>query len=592
MGWAKWSYRSCAEWLAWRCGLTLSAAREKVRTAQALRGLPAISAAFADGRLSYSKVRALTRCARAHDEDLLLAYALEATAAQVEERCRQIRNVAPESVDIARRAWERRSLSVWRNSARGTMTITVEVPIEEGEVVTRALDRAVEAGEAASGPEFASGRESAENGWRAQQADALIAVAKAYLTAGAGAEAGPARGSAAVSAASAATASVSAADRYQVVMHVDERALRGGAASRAGAPRSDLPIETVKRLTCDGSLITVVEDDRGTPLDIGRKQRTVSTALKRALWSRDRGCSFPGCQRTHYVDAHHIRHWAEGGDTSLENLTLLCSHHHRLSHEGGFHIRRDREGAIYFQRPDGRVIPRHGYRLEDVLDDSAGHAEAGPDVAATHNESPAARLAAIVHGRGPSAEVRESRGVFRIGTIPLKTARAARRARTVPISPASSRIRRQQEAGRNNPFGAETRVCRFLQEHGLVPTKSSARSAPAAWARSIARPIPISSATSRSRCCRSRSSKMQTVSPGFNVRPKYSRRSITRTLRKSTGSSAVKVRRHSSWSSSTGQRSPIASRKAHSRPTKRSTSRCRSRLRSKPRTGGRSSIGT
>ena len=96
-GFAKWGLRSCAEWLAWSCGLSLSAAREKVRTAQALRGLPAISAAFADGRLSYSKVRALTRVAALHDEDLLLAYALEATAAQVEERCRQIRNVEPES---------------------------------------------------------------------------------------------------------------------------------------------------------------------------------------------------------------------------------------------------------------------------------------------------------------------------------------------------------------------------------------------------------------------------------------------------------------------------------------------------------------
>ncbi|PWG69360.1 HNH endonuclease, partial [Enterococcus hirae] len=75
-GWAKWSFRSCAEWLAWRCGITLSAAREKVRTAQALRGLPQISGAFADGRLSYSKVRALTRAADRHNEGLLLAYAL------------------------------------------------------------------------------------------------------------------------------------------------------------------------------------------------------------------------------------------------------------------------------------------------------------------------------------------------------------------------------------------------------------------------------------------------------------------------------------------------------------------------------------
>ena len=174
-GWAKWSFRNCAEWLAWRCGISLSAAREKVRTAHALRSLPAISAAFAEGRLSYSKVRALTRAAQTHDEDLLLAYALNATAAQIEERCRQIRNVHPESVREAKRVWEGRSLSVWRNSERGTLVIHVEVPLDAGEVIVQALDRAVQAGEAAAGPEFP------ETSWQTQQADALVAVARAYL---------------------------------------------------------------------------------------------------------------------------------------------------------------------------------------------------------------------------------------------------------------------------------------------------------------------------------------------------------------------------------------------------------------------------
>ena len=178
-------------------------------------------------------------------------------------------------------------------------------------------------------------------------------------------------------------------------MHVDEKSLRGGIG------RSDLPIETVKRLTCDGSLIKVVEDDRGSPLDVGRKQRTVSTALKRALWARDRGCSFSGCRNTRYVDAHHIRHWADGGDTSLENLTLLCTHHHTLLHEGGFTIHRNEPAAIYFRRPDGRVIPRSGYRAADMLDDVA---------VALPNENPSAegRMAAIVHGFGVAPTAKSS----------------------------------------------------------------------------------------------------------------------------------------------------------------------------------------
>ena len=348
-GWAKWTFRNCAEWLAWRCGISLSAAREKVRTAQALRHLRAISAAFSDGRLSYSKVRALTRVAHEHDEDLLLAYALQATATQVEERCRQIRNVAPESQRSAQRAWQRRSLSVWRNEGTNTLRITVEVPIEEGELITRALDCAVAAGEVSTavGPDAVA--ESPGSGWRAQQADALVAVAKAYLDGGSAGEAE--RGS--------------TADHYQVVVHVDDTALRGGLG------RADLPIDTVKRLMCDGSVITIVEDDRGTPLDVGRKQRTVPTALKRALWSRDRGCSFPGCDRKRYLDAHHLHHWAEGGDTSLDNLTLLCTHHHRSLHEGGFRIHRDADGGLCFERADGRTIPRFGYRPDDWEDEDA-----------------------------------------------------------------------------------------------------------------------------------------------------------------------------------------------------------------------------
>ena len=133
MGWSKWSFLNCAEWLAWRCGISLSAAREKVRTAQALRCLPAIGAAFAEGRLSYSKVRALTRVVEWHDEDVLLRYALTSTAAQVEERCRQIRNGRPESAGIAQRAWERRAVTLFRDPARGVIRMSVELPIEEGE---------------------------------------------------------------------------------------------------------------------------------------------------------------------------------------------------------------------------------------------------------------------------------------------------------------------------------------------------------------------------------------------------------------------------------------------------------------------------
>jgi hypothetical protein len=377
MGWAKWSHPSCAEWLSWRCGISLSAAREKVRTAQALRDLPGISLAFREGRLSYTKVRALTRVAAMHDEDALVRYALQATAPDVEERCRQIRNVHSDSVHDARRAWDARSLSAWRNAARGTLCLSVELPLDVGELVMKAIDKALERDEVAD----ALG-ETSKASFQSQQADALVVVARTYLDGGA---------------IDSTTTLTSSADRYQLVVHVDEAALHGGAG------RADAPLETVKRLACDSSVVVVTEDERGTPLNVSRKQRIVSTSIRRALWARDRHCTFPGCHRTRFVEAHHVHHWVDGGETSVDNALLLCWRHHQLLHEGGYRIRRDYQREWYFTRADGRAIPRCGYRMDDCTDDD--EALAAPSVEGSY--------AASVERQNPSTEVRESPGLYR-----------------------------------------------------------------------------------------------------------------------------------------------------------------------------------
>jgi hypothetical protein len=90
-------------------------------------------------------------------------------------------------------------------------------------------------------------------------------------------------------------------------------------------------------------------------LSVGRKSRSVPAALRRALASRDRGCRFPACTNRCAVDAHHIRHWAHGGPTSLDNLVQLCRHHHRLLHEGGYTVAQAEAGFV-FRHPDGRQI--------------------------------------------------------------------------------------------------------------------------------------------------------------------------------------------------------------------------------------------
>jgi len=336
-GWLKWGLESCSQWLHWRCDLSRSAAREKVRIAHALKSLPEIAMAFSEGRLSYSKVRALTRVVTPQNEDELLRFALSTTAARVEERCHQMRNTQPGALEVANQVYARREVRAFRNMERGVMTLTVELPMAEGALVCQALDKAVEA-QGEKGPEF-----EAES-WGAQQADGLLSMARSYLSGGA-------------------EGASSTADAYQVVVHVDGAALQGEEG------RSDLAVESVKRLCCDGSVVPMVDGARGEPLSVGRKQRTVPAAMKRALWSRDRGCSFPGCTHQRYVDAHHVRHWADGGDTSMENTMLLCSAHHRLVHEGGYEIRKDPSGGWYFRRPDGRAIPRCGYQTDDMVDD-------------------------------------------------------------------------------------------------------------------------------------------------------------------------------------------------------------------------------
>ena len=118
--------------------------------------------------------------------------------------------------------------------------------------------------------------------------------------------------------------------------------------------------ETSKRICCDTSISRIVCDDNGEPLSIGRKSRVIPPAMRRALKTRDRQCRFPGCTHRHFVDGHHIRHWANGGETGLDNLVLLCRHHHRLVHEGGFGCEKDATGRVVFTDPAGMKIVSSG----------------------------------------------------------------------------------------------------------------------------------------------------------------------------------------------------------------------------------------
>ena len=137
---------------------------------------------------------------------------------------------------------------------------------------------------------------------------------------------------------------------------------RRSALLAGGEGRAAVPIESVKRHCCDGQAVVITETAEGEPLGIGRKSRIIPTAVERAVRARDHNrCVFPGCEHRRFLHCHHVEHWAQGGDTNLDNLLLLCTKHHTLVHEGGFRIDKDFLDRWAFFRPDGIAVPEVGY---------------------------------------------------------------------------------------------------------------------------------------------------------------------------------------------------------------------------------------
>jgi hypothetical protein len=312
--WEEHGFRSCSDWLGFHCGFGPCAAREHLRVAHALAGLPLTSAAFAEGRLSYSKVRAITRVANRDNEELLLMVAEHGTASHVERLVSQYRRAAKlqypgtaEELYLAREA-------TCHYDDDGCLVMKVRMPADRGEVIVKALEAAMDA---AFDPEN-------EIPVAARRADALGEIAEVFLNHPENAG--------------------STADRYQVVVHV-------AADTSGGAQLENGPLvsaETARRIGCDCCTSVIEEDARGEPLNIGRRSRTIPPAMRRALKARDGGCRFPGCNSHKFCDGHHIRHWADGGETRLDNLILLCRFHHHLVHEGGFDCRKGAGGEVYF----------------------------------------------------------------------------------------------------------------------------------------------------------------------------------------------------------------------------------------------------
>jgi 5-methylcytosine-specific restriction endonuclease McrA len=328
-------FSSCAAWLSWRVGLGPGAAREHVRVARALGTLLRLAQALASGELSYSKVRELTRVATPETEERLLAVGRAGTAHHVERIVRGWRLVDRKAeTREAARQHASRALHVYPDED-GTVRIHGRLAPEVGALLVKALAAARETlYQRRRDQEPEADPPTMEQ----QQADALALLAETALHHGVDPGA--------------------PWERYQVVVHVDAVVLADPDAPGQSVLEDGVrvPAGTSQRLACDASRVVMRHDTDGRIREVGARTRTIPPALRRALHARDRGCRFPGCG-VRFGQGHHVHHWAQGGPTTLSNLTMLCRRHHRAVHEEGYQVLREPDGTLRFRWPDGRPLP-------------------------------------------------------------------------------------------------------------------------------------------------------------------------------------------------------------------------------------------
>jgi hypothetical protein len=347
-GWGGFGINSCAHWLNWKCGMNEGTAREKVRVAHALPDLPLITAAFREGKVSYSKVRAMTRVATPDNEEFLMSIANHGTAAHVERLVSQYRRLKRnEALEQENLRHAQRELS-WIMDGDGMWLLRGKFTAEQGALIKKALEGAMNemfhelenepADVSAERPAGFDGCLSAPHPVAVRRADALERVAESWLAESRGDRSG--------------------GDRYLLHIHTQADTLThdGKGAESELEGHGCVSAETSRRMACDSAVVHWLETADYDALNIGRKSRSIPPATRRALQRRDGGCRFPGCTCSRFVDAHHMIHWADGGETNLDNLVLLCRRHHRLVHEGGFGVGCNGAGVIEFTFPDGRAI--------------------------------------------------------------------------------------------------------------------------------------------------------------------------------------------------------------------------------------------
>ena len=348
------------------------------------------------GQISYSKTRAITRVATAATEAVLLGYAQHCTASQLETVCRKVGVLGADAASRASRPHDSERYVAHTTTASGMVCIKACLRPDEAALLLQVLQQAAvdctrEPAEASAEAADVSAEalEPAERTTGASvetrslatttttrrpynRADGLMALVHDYAR-GSRAQRSPVELIVTVPAAllqqtaattdSATGTSDSAADissTTAVAIAPVSFTDRGASLPVALTVESDLALspQATRRLACDCGLVVVTATTAtdAAPLSVGRKTRTIPAALKRALLLRDRTCRFPGCDHRLFLEGHHLQHWADGGETKLPNLALLCSLHHTYVHERGYRITQSATDALAFEDPQGRAV--------------------------------------------------------------------------------------------------------------------------------------------------------------------------------------------------------------------------------------------
>jgi hypothetical protein len=311
--------RDMAQWLAMRQGISQWKARRWVAAGHALEHLSDLARAFSNGELGIDKVVELARFASFESEAGLIRWAMFVSCAAVRRRADlEVRR----TIDDVREAERGRFLKWWHLDDGSRLGLEAELPAAQGAIVASALQRVTDTLPVMPGEEDPSYVD-------ARRADALVAVCSSRLAD----DADP--------------------DRATVVVHarIGDLAATHGSVEIGDGGR--IHPESARRLLCDSRVQTVLEDQEGEPLRLGRLSREPSASMMRLLRHRDGECRFPGCGARRFTQAHHIVWWGDGGPTDLDNLILLCFFHHRLVHEHGWAVHRDESGSLRWYEPDG-----------------------------------------------------------------------------------------------------------------------------------------------------------------------------------------------------------------------------------------------